>query len=117
MRERIYKFDNTSNYFTVNVSDSSAYTQTKTLTITGYDIEFNRNILIYPVAHYENLLLKINHKYVQNPNLIPKDKEDITGYQWEPWHIRYIGEKAAKDLYQRGITFDEYYACFVEGYE
>ena len=47
----------------------------------------------------------------------PKDKEDITGYQWEPWHIRYIGEKAATEVYQRGITFDEYYARFVEDYE
>ena len=47
----------------------------------------------------------------------PEDKVDITGYQWESWHIRYLGEEAATDVYQRGITFDEYYACFVEDHE
>ena len=47
----------------------------------------------------------------------PKDKEDITGYQWESWHIRYLGEQVAQDVYDRHITYDEYYACFVEDYE
>lgn len=43
------------------------------------------------------------------------DKEPITGYESEPWQIRYVGSKEiAYDIYQRGITFDEYYACFVE---
>ena len=41
--------------------------------------------------------------------------EDITGYQAEPWQIRYVGsEEVAKKIYDSGITFDEYYACFVE---
>ena len=44
----------------------------------------------------------------------PKDKEDITGYQWESWHIRYLGVQAAQEIKERNITFDEYYACFVE---
>lgn len=39
----------------------------------------------------------------------PKDKSDITGYSYEPWHIRYVGETMAKDLYDRGITMEEYY--------
>lgn len=43
------------------------------------------------------------------------EKEDITGYQAEPWQIRYVGDsEIAKDIMDRGITFDEYYACFVE---
>lgn len=42
-------------------------------------------------------------------------KEDITGYQAEPWQIRYVGSaEIAEDIYNRNITFDEYYACFVE---
>ena len=44
----------------------------------------------------------------------PRYKDNITGYQWESWHIRYLGVEAATDVYERGITFDEYYACFVE---
>lgn len=44
-----------------------------------------------------------------------QDKTKITGYQAEPWQVRYVGsEKIAKDIKDRGITFDEYYACFVE---
>ena len=44
-----------------------------------------------------------------------KEKEKVTGYQAEPWQIRYVGSsEIAKDIMDRGITFDEYYACFVE---
>lgn len=44
-----------------------------------------------------------------------EEKESITGYMAEPWQIRYVGSKEiAKDIMERGITFDEYYACFVE---
>ena len=43
------------------------------------------------------------------------EKEKITGYQAEPWQVRYVGSsEIAKDIMDRGITFDEYYACFVE---
>jgi len=38
----------------------------------------------------------------------PKGKEDITGYQYEPWHIRYVGKEAAAYIYQEQITFEEY---------
>lgn len=41
----------------------------------------------------------------------PKGKEDITGYMYEPWHIRYIGKELAQKLYNNGnwITLEEYY--------
>jgi D-alanyl-D-alanine carboxypeptidase len=35
-------------------------------------------------------------------------KEDITGYQYEPWHIRYVGVDAAKEITQEGLTLEEY---------
>lgn len=38
----------------------------------------------------------------------PKGKEAITGYQYEPWHLRYVGVKAAKEIMERGITLEEY---------
>ena len=44
----------------------------------------------------------------------PKDKIGITGYIEEPWHIRYLGKEIAKDVVAKGMTYDEYYACFVE---
>ena len=44
----------------------------------------------------------------------PKDRIKITGYIEEPWHIRYLGKEVAKDVLAKGMTYDEYYACFVE---
>lgn len=38
----------------------------------------------------------------------PLGKEDITGYQYEPWHIRYVGQPAADEIYEQGITLEEY---------
>jgi D-alanyl-D-alanine carboxypeptidase len=44
----------------------------------------------------------------------PKDKENITGYSYESWHFRYVGESVAKEIYEKGITFDEYYAYYLK---
>ena len=40
-------------------------------------------------------------------------KVKITGYN-EPWHFRYVGKEIAKDIYEKGITFDEYYVKYLE---
>ena len=41
----------------------------------------------------------------------PKGKDDITGYMYEPWHIRYVGKNLAIKLYNNGdwITLEEYF--------
>lgn len=36
-------------------------------------------------------------------------KEDITGYYYEPWHIRYVGVELATELFNSGKTLEEYY--------
>ncbi|MCR8964670.1 M15 family metallopeptidase [Brevibacillus halotolerans] len=38
----------------------------------------------------------------------PKGKEAITGYQYEPWHLRYVGKEAAGEIHDKGITLEEY---------
>ena len=39
----------------------------------------------------------------------PEGKKDITGYNYEPWHFRYVGSsKKAKEIEASGLTFDEY---------
>lgn len=38
----------------------------------------------------------------------PKDKEHITGYIYEPWHLRYVGRKLALYLSENDLTLDEY---------
>lgn len=39
----------------------------------------------------------------------PKGKEDITGYNYEPWHIRYVGKDVAKKIYSNNITLEEFF--------
>lgn len=38
----------------------------------------------------------------------PEGKEHITGYMYEPWHIRYVGVDAAKAVSESGLTLEEY---------
>ena len=38
----------------------------------------------------------------------PNDKSEITGIVYEPWHYRYVGMGAAKEIYELGITLEEY---------
>lgn len=41
----------------------------------------------------------------------PKGKDSITGYMYEPWHIRYVGVSLATTLYNNGnwITLEEHF--------
>jgi len=38
----------------------------------------------------------------------PKDKTDITGIIFEPWHFRYVGVEAATYMMEKGLTLEEY---------
>lgn len=38
----------------------------------------------------------------------PKEKEAITGISYEPWHFRYVGEQAEREIMNKGITLEEY---------
>lgn len=40
----------------------------------------------------------------------PEDKVDVTGYQYESWHLRYVGKDVAKEIVKQGLTLDEYIA-------
>jgi zinc D-Ala-D-Ala carboxypeptidase len=39
----------------------------------------------------------------------PKGKEEITGYVYEPWHFRYVGKKAAGEMFKNQLTLEEYF--------
>jgi D-alanyl-D-alanine carboxypeptidase len=39
----------------------------------------------------------------------PKGEEAITGYVYEPWHIRYVGTDLAPDVVKSGLTLEEYF--------
>ena len=47
----------------------------------------------------------------------PNDKSDITGIIYEPWHYRYVGEDCAKEIYELGVTLEEYLEMFYEPLE
>ena len=58
----------------------------------------------------ENIFLEI-HKYLSEFGFIlryPKGKENITGYNYEPWHIRYVGFEDANIIYKNCQTLEEY---------
>lgn len=39
----------------------------------------------------------------------PDGKTDVTGYWYEPWHLRYVGTELAGELSSKGLTLEEYY--------
>lgn len=43
----------------------------------------------------------------------PEGLEQATGYEYEAWHFRYVGD-VAEDVYKSGVSYDEYFAKFIE---
>ncbi|WP_078380324.1 M15 family metallopeptidase [Sutcliffiella halmapala] len=39
----------------------------------------------------------------------PKGKEVITGYQYEPWHLRYVGKDVATYIQENDLTLEEFF--------
>lgn len=44
----------------------------------------------------------------------PQGKESVTGYKYEPWHIRYVGYDLAKELYFNNETLEEHFGITSE---
>lgn len=68
----------------------------------------NYNYLSEGDPEYEWL---INNSYKYGFILrYPKEKEHITGYMFEAWHFRYLGEELATEVYNSKLTYEEYLA-------
>ena len=39
----------------------------------------------------------------------PEGKSDVTGYAYEPWHLRYLGKEIATEIYESGQTVEEFF--------
>lgn len=66
----------------------------------------DNNELMEQENHYKAI-----HKYLSDYGFIlryPEGKEDITGYPYEPWHIRYTGKTVAKIIESNNYTLEEY---------
>lgn len=64
------------------------------------------------ICNDDNPETKYIHSILHNFGFIlryPKHKQEITKMQYEPWHIRYVGQKLAKKLYEEDLTLEEYY--------
>ena len=78
------------------------------LNIDGKDIVMNEDLVQYPEV-WEKIHAKLADygfilRYLEGD-------EHITGYGYEPWHIRYVDDPAiAKEIADQGITFEEYKA-------
>ncbi|MEX2356033.1 MAG: M15 family metallopeptidase [Thermaerobacterales bacterium] len=40
----------------------------------------------------------------------PRGREEETGYQFEPWHLRFVGVEAARLIFEHGLILEEYLA-------
>ena len=83
---------------------------------TGLAIDLAENKpnidFIRPDFSYEGICRKFREKapvfgFVER---YPKDREEITGIGWEPWHFRYVGFPHAAIMQQREMTLEEYHA-------
>lgn len=78
------------------------------LIVDGKDITENEDMVRYP-----EIWSKIHAKLAAHGFILRylNGDEHITGYGYEPWHIRFIGSPAiAKEITDQGITFEEYKA-------
>ena len=46
----------------------------------------------------------------------PKEKENITHINYEPWHFRYVGQEVANYLYENGLVLEELEKDLKESY-
>lgn len=44
----------------------------------------------------------------------PEDKENITGYSFEPYHLRFVGQYHAALIYETGLSLEEYVAKYID---
>lgn len=74
---------------------------------TGLAFDINSDSSSFEGTPEAKWLAKNCHKYGFIIRY-PKGKEAITGYIYEPWHIRYLGKETAQSVYNSGLTLEEY---------
>ena len=58
------------------------------------------------LAQQEQIPVSYTHLFILR---YPQGKQEITGTSYEPWHYRYVGVDAAREIYERGICLEEYF--------
>ena len=81
----------------------------KYVAVPGYS-EHHTGLAIDLYLESVDVWAKIHARLAQHGFILryPEGAESITGYGYEPWHIRYVGADAAREITERGITLEEY---------
>ena len=82
------------------------------LTVDGKDIIYNEDLVQYP-----ELWEKIHAKLADYGFILryTKEKEDVTKFSYEPWHIRYVGSpEIAHEITDKGLALEEYLGVTIE---
>ena len=75
-------------------------------TIDGKDVYENDDLFQYP-----DIWDAIHARLPEFGFILryPQEREDVTGYAYEPWHIRYLDSpEVAKEITDKGLTLEEY---------
>ena len=73
----------------------------------GLAVDINADVSVSSSEEVYGWLEDNSYKYgfIQR---YPSDKVDITGISHEPWHYRYVGKDAAKEIFEQGVCLEEY---------
>lgn len=119
---RNYNFQSTLYYNYVNEDGQEAadtysarpgYSEHQTGLAVDLGTSTNHSITQFKYSNEFNWMQENAYKYgfIQRYN---DNTQYITGYQTEEWHYRYVGVDVAKYIYENNITFEEYYAYYVD---
>lgn len=75
------------------------------LNVNGEDVYFN-----FEMMEYAPIWEKIHQRITDHGFILryPQEREHITGYVYEPWHIRYVGKQTARIIHDQNLTLEEY---------
>jgi len=75
----------------------------------GLAVDINQDVTLSTADQVYDFLAENAHHYGFILRY-PPDKTEITGISNEPWHYRYVGREAAKEIYESGLCLEEYIA-------
>lgn len=83
---------------------------------TGLAVDLNNPEYEEARLSKENYDWVLNNSYKYGFIVRYPNKTNITGYQEEPWHLRFLGEELATKVVESNLTYDEYYDLYIEEY-
>ena len=114
-QQEVYDFykNNYGTTYADSIAARPGYSEHQTgLALDIFSTEYTSSDAFKNSSHYEWLVNNAyQYGFIQRYEI---DTEDITGFSEEAWHWRYVGVEVATYLHEHDITFDEYYAYFIE---